>query len=427
LRVQPDEIERGLRIVAFAYACEPDKGSEPGAGWVWAQMLTSLGQVWVVTRANNRPAIEAALPGLDSGDKLHFVYVDLPRWARFWKRGQRGVRLYYLLWQIAALVRARRLHRRERFDLTWHLTLANAWLGSTAALVGPEFVYGPVGGGVGTSWRLLPTLGGRGIAYEVIRAWVRFGGRYLNPLARLAWMRSRLILAQNGDLESWLPARHRSKVRVFPNAVLGGSPLPSAEERSPSKVAVFAGRLLPWKGVAIGIRAIVGLPDWRLVVCGSGRDERRLRRLAKRLGVGERVEFRGWLTRERLHDIMCSEADAFLFPSLHDEAGWVVVEALAAGLPVICLGIGGPPALIGQRGRVVSAEGDQTTVVRQVAEALNAAVTPAARQAARERSIAFLRGSVETRLRDLVRSELPEYEACVLCGIGSTSLTPLKP
>ena len=407
MKVRPGESGQELRIIAFAYACEPDKGSEPGAGWVWSQMLTSLGQVWIVTRANNRSAIEAAMPSIESRDRLHFVYVDLPRWARFWKRGQRGLRLYYLLWQLAALRSARRLHRSENFDLAWHLTLANAWLGSTAALIGPPFVYGPVGGGVGTPWRLLPTLGGRGIGYELLRAWMRFWGRYLNPLARLAWMRARLILAQNPDLERWLPERHRSKVHVLPNAVFDGSPLLNAEEREPSKVAVFAGRLLPWKGVAIAIHAIAELPDWRLVVCGRGRDEQRLRRLAERLGVVERVEFRGWVARERLQEIMQTEVDVFLFPSMHDEAGWAVVEALAAGLPVICLDIGGPPALIEQGGCAVSAGGDWSTVVRRVAEALYAAVTPAARHAARERSVAFLRGSVEKRLRDLVESELP--------------------
>jgi NAD(P)-dependent dehydrogenase (short-subunit alcohol dehydrogenase family) len=50
-----------LRIVAFAYACEPDSGSEPGVGWMWARMLAHLGETWVITRENNREAIEAAL------------------------------------------------------------------------------------------------------------------------------------------------------------------------------------------------------------------------------------------------------------------------------------------------------------------------------------------------------------------------------
>jgi len=409
MKTQTGETKWEPRIVAFAYACEPGKGSESGVGWVWAQMLTRLGQVWVVTRAKYRPAIEAALPDSEPHDRLHFVYVDLPGWARFWKRGPRGERLYYLLWQLAALFRARRLHRRERFDLAWHLTFANAWLGSVAALVGPPFVYGPVGGGVGITWRLLPTLGSRGIAYELLRAWARFGGRYLNPLARIAWMRARLILAQNGDLERWLPARHRSKVRVFPNAVLDGSSLPSTAERAPSTVALFAGRLLALKGVAIGIRAIAELPDWRFIVCGSGPDELRLRRLAERLGLAERVEFRGWVARERLQEIMRTEADVFLFPSLHDESPFVVVEALAAGLPVLCLDVGGPPVLIGQSGYAVPVQGGQAIVVRRIAEALDA-ITSTARLAAKERSTVFRQDVVENRLRDLVRSEFPELE-----------------
>jgi hypothetical protein len=75
-----------VRIVAFAYACEPESGSEPGAGWMWAR----LGESWLITRANNRAAIEASLPAVAERDRLHFEYVDLPAWARFWKRG-RGI------------------------------------------------------------------------------------------------------------------------------------------------------------------------------------------------------------------------------------------------------------------------------------------------------------------------------------------------
>jgi glycosyltransferase involved in cell wall biosynthesis len=50
-----------------------------------------------------------------------------------------------------------------------------------------------------------------------------------------------------------------------------------------------------------------------------------------------------------------SDADAMLFPSLHDSAGWAAAEASAAGLPVVCLDIGGPPLLAGPNARVVAA------------------------------------------------------------------------
>jgi hypothetical protein len=100
-----------VKILAFAYACEPAEGSEPGAGWMWARMLSRYGDTWVITRANNRERIESAIGNIPERERLHLVYVDLPSWARFWKRGSRGLRLYYLLWQFAALRVGRRLHR----------------------------------------------------------------------------------------------------------------------------------------------------------------------------------------------------------------------------------------------------------------------------------------------------------------------------
>jgi glycosyltransferase involved in cell wall biosynthesis len=338
-----------MRIVVFAYACEPNRGSEPGAGWIWVRMLARLGgTVWVVTRANNREVIEEQLPSTDEQDRLHFVYVDLPYWARFWKRGPRGLRLYYVLWQAAALKRARSLHRQERFDLAWHLTLANVWLGSLASVVGPRFVFGPVGGGVRMPWRLWRSVGAMGLVREAARSAARGACRYANPAARLAWRRASLILVQNPETRAWLPKRHHHKATVFPNPIvensLGGRGGDRVVSRTPT--ALFAGQLLPLKGLDLAIRAMKLLPDWNLLICGGGSDQRRLRRGAERLAVDDRVHFLGWKTRDEVLSMMAN-ADVLLFPSLHDEAGFVVVEALSVGLPVVCLDLGGPPCLGG--------------------------------------------------------------------------------
>jgi glycosyltransferase involved in cell wall biosynthesis len=338
-----------MRIVALAYACEPGKGSEPGAGWTWSRMLAGLGETWVITRANNRRAIEAALDRLPERDRLHFVYVDLPPWARSWKRGLRGVRFYYLLWQAAAVRRARSLDEAHHFDLAWHLTLANAWLGSLGPMIGPPFVYGPVGGGARAPRSLLPVLGARGIAYEALRDLARFLGRYLNPLARVAWHRATLILVQNPETRTWLPQRHRSKAEVFPNVVLEDGPTSARPERDgATRTALFAGRFLAWKGGALAIQTIARLPGWRLVMIGSGPDEARLRRMVSGAGLGDRVAFVPPVPRGELLRRMRQEADVFLFPSLHDEAGWVVAEAASQGLAVVCLDVGGPPLLGGK-------------------------------------------------------------------------------
>ena len=112
-------------------------------------------------------------------------------------------------------------------------------------------------------------------------------------------------------------------------------------------VAMFAGRLVPLKGWRLALRTIASLPGWRLVVCGDGPDEPDARALAASLGIEDRVDFRGWRERDDVLRVMAEEADALLFPSLHDEAGLAVAEAAAIGLPIVCIDRGGPPIIAG--------------------------------------------------------------------------------
>jgi glycosyltransferase involved in cell wall biosynthesis len=336
-----------LAILAFAYACEPDKGSEPGVGWMWVRLLARLDETWVITRENNADSIQRALSSIPEAQSLHFEYVDLPTWARFWKQGQRGVRLYYMMWQVAALRRARRLMKECDYTVAWHLTIANMWLGSLASLTGVPFIYGPVGGGVGMPWRFLTTLGLRGICFDAVRAAFRVSMRYLNPIARVSWRRARLILVQNRETRDWLPSRYQDRAIVIPNAIVDG--VRHAEHRPGKDVrtALFAGRLVPLKGCVLAVQTLALTSGWRLVVCGSGPEEGRMRRRAVRLGVADRIEFRGWVNRNEVLRIMQEEADVLLFPSFHDEAGLAVAEATAVGLPSVCLDLGGPPLLGG--------------------------------------------------------------------------------
>lgn len=359
-----------MRILAFAYACEPGRGSEPGAGWAWARMLAQIEETWVITRRDYAASIERALESTPERENLRFVYVELPERFRGWQRDLRGLRIYYLLWQIAALREARRLQRTVDFDVVWHLTWATAWYGSLAALAGRPFVYGPVGGCVRPPLRLLPDLGLKGILYEGARAIAQVWGRSVNPLSRLSWRRADLILAQNDETRAWFPRAHRAKTRIFPNAVIredmGGAV--QQVERSGPPTLLFAGRLAPWKGVFLCLRALALLPGWRLVICGAGGDEERMKRLARRMGLERRVDWLGWLSQDEvLHQM--SNADVFLFPSLHEDAGVVVAEARAAGLPTVCLARGGPPLLVGASGISVAASGGTGTIARRLADA----------------------------------------------------------
>jgi glycosyltransferase involved in cell wall biosynthesis len=107
---------------------------------------------------------------------------------------------------------------------------------------------------------------------------------------------------------------------------------------------MYAGELLPLKGLSLALRALTHMPDWTFDIYGDGPDKARLEKIAKQLSIAERVRFHGWVSREEVFTAM-AEADVFLFPSLHDEVGWVVAEALMHGLPVVSLDRGGPRSL----------------------------------------------------------------------------------
>ncbi len=103
---------------------------------------------------------------------------------------------------------------------------------------------------------------------------------------------------------------------------------------------LFAGRVVRPKGLGVLIRAIRAV-DAELIVCGEGFQLAAMRRLAHRLGVGDRVRFRGWLDAEQLAQEV-ADATVVAIPSLWPEPfGLVGIEALATGRAVVASLTGG--------------------------------------------------------------------------------------
>lgn len=330
-----------MNVLVSAYACEPGKGSEPGAGWHWAKAAARSHEVCVITRANNRDRIEAELARAPE-PSLRFVYVDLPRWAGFWKRGQRGIRAYYALWQLLCRREARRLHRERPFDLVHHVTFATIWLPALSALPGVPFVLGPVAGGQHVPLRLYPALGPTALVEFGLLA-LRVVMR-LNPLVRFGWYRADLILLNNEETGRALPRRARRNVLVAPNACTSLSASRTAPATGEGPVAVCAGRLNRFKGVSIAVQALAHAPGWRLVIIGRGRDRNRLARIVEKCGLADRVELVPWTTQEELWRRIES-AQALLLPSFKEGSTTVGAEAQMLGVPVVAFARGGPATL----------------------------------------------------------------------------------
>ena len=374
------------RILLSAYACEPNKGSEPGIGWHWAVELARMGhEVWVLTRENNRPAIEAELDKMETMPNLNFLYYDLPAWMKWWKKlgknakrkaGGRLVHLYYFLWQWGAYRLARRVHATERFDSVHHVTFVSVRQPSFMGSLGIPFIFGPVAGGERAPWRLRSGYGLRGFVRDALRDVLNFLIR-VDPFMRRTFRQAERIYVTSEQTRGLVPHSFRNKTRVHLAIGWQGTVEVSerkAQERKPLRI-LYVGQFLYLKGMHLGLpafaRLLKAVPDARLTLVGKGPDETRWRRLADTLGISEHIEWVQWVDRNELPALYGAH-DVFLFPSLHDSGGMVVLEAMAHGLPVVCFDLGGPGVMVNNScGRVVATKGkSEADVIKELGEAL---------------------------------------------------------
>ena len=368
-----------LKVLLSAYACEPGKGSEPGMGWHWAVAIARLGhQVHILTRANNVAAVEQAVAQL-SRLRLSVHGYDLPRSLRWWKRGQRGAHLYYVLWQWGAYRRARALHRAFAFDLVHHITLAVYRHPSFMGRLGIPFVFGPVGGGEDTPPALRASLPLRGHVFDFLRGAANRLATF-DPLVLDTLRRASLVFFKTAETLEQIPRRFHAKCICAQDVAVDEEEVAQRPAAGGGPQFFFAGRLLYWKGVHLALRALAAvrteLHGARLTIVGKGPDRAWLERLARQLALEDAVDWRGWLPREEVLRLYASHT-AFVFPSLHDSGGTVVMEALAQGLPVICLDLGGPGAILPEGcGVKIAARGrTEDEVVADLAAAMTSLTT----------------------------------------------------
>jgi D-inositol-3-phosphate glycosyltransferase len=123
---------------------------------------------------------------------------------------------------------------------------------------------------------------------------------------------------------------------------------PSELHAPPRHRLVAACRLVERKGIADAVAALADVPDAELHVAGgppageldADPEARRLRALAARLGVGERLVLRGRVAREQMPALLRS-ADAVVCVPWYEPFGIVPLEAMACGVPVVASAVGG--------------------------------------------------------------------------------------
>lgn len=353
------------RLLLVAYACSPGRGSEESVGWDTAEALARQGfQVTVLTRLAEREGCPAPS---ERPAGMRMVAYDLPTtWRRLFARmGKLGVEFGYLAWLIGARRTVRQLHAAEPFTTAQHVTYARYWMPSPLAALDVPWILGPVGGGESIPSALRHSLSRSGRLFEAIRDLMRWAGEHSGEVRRAA-RSSRVALAntrETADRLQKLGARH---VEIMNSAALADAEVERLGAYPAGERSGFLsiGRLLDWKGFHLGLEAFArsGLSHETYTIVGEGPFRTRLEAMAQALGIADRVLFTGLLPRQQVFGLL-GRSRALVHPSLHESGGFVVLEAMASGTPVLCVDAGGPGLFVtGSTGFAVTPTTKERTV-----------------------------------------------------------------
>jgi glycosyltransferase involved in cell wall biosynthesis len=168
------------------------------------------------------------------------------------------------------------------------------------------------------------------------------------------------IVGSEGAATIWREKGYAGSLTVIPQFGVDAdlfAPQGGGQDAAGDFVIGYAGRLVPEKGCDLLLEAAAGLDGvWRLVILGGGPEQERLEALADRLGIADRVSFKGWLPALEL-PAFYRKLDAFVLPSRSrhnwvEQFGRVLVEAMACGVPVVGSDCGEIPHVVGDAGLI---------------------------------------------------------------------------
>ncbi len=368
-----------LKIFVSAYACEPGLGSEIGVGWHWVLEMSKYFELWVLTRESNRHTIEPWVAEHPEYGGIHFLYFDLPKWARFWKKGLRGVRTYYNIWQTLTDRIVRRTMKENGIRIFHHLTYGNVLWKVSAYGQRQFFVWGPVGGLETIPEEYSRHYDGKSQMIERIRRTAAALAR-CNVGLRRRCKHADLILCKTEITRQALPGAARSKAILFTDVatdVQGAAEQPAGTTKASSHGTrtefITVGRMDAWRGFDLVVEAVARTAkegkDVHLTIVGKGPDRERIEALVAQLGIGDIVTMTGNVPMEEYRRLM-ERSDVVVNAALKEGAVTVSFDSMAMGKPLICLDTTGYTRYFEGDHAVLIPRTNRREVVKRLSEAM---------------------------------------------------------
>ena len=347
-------------VLMIAYACNPEGGGEHWLGWGWAEQAAKNYSVHLITTPNARAQVEKHAPR--HGIIPHFV--EQPKASRWGRK---------IGWQSRVLKLATELHAREKFQIVHQTTFHTFRVPFLAASLGIPSVWGPVAGG-----ESVPP----GFSYDLGSAQFEEMGRKLvnklwlmHPKIKRSLANVGAMFVSNRTTMNFLPASLHSKCFIVPPNALRPEdeqyPEPQLRPNGDKFQLIYVGNCVATRALPIVFDALrrTKIPNTKLTVVGAGTALERWKKLAADLVASGVVDFTGAVTRDRLPELF-GRSHVLVFPAMRDSGGSALLEAMARGVPVICLDWGGPGEMLDAESGVKSPVGTRAKTVAAFGQAI---------------------------------------------------------
>jgi glycosyltransferase involved in cell wall biosynthesis len=326
------------RLLITAYHYNREFSMESRLSWHRAQQAARDFDVTVIC-ARTDPSDNEALSLADgaAGRDVNVVGLPLNRIERTLMSVRATFYAGYRRWLRRAFDAAKQLRAVQPFALVHHMSFCGYREPSDGWRLGAPFVWGPIGGTHAfpmAYWRELEPLAAlRELARNLINRRQMRGSDRVHRARHAA----AAIIAANRQVASDLRATFGNLPVCLETGVSPRSFAPRRRRRGEPLRILWSGRLRPWKGLSLLLKALAALPpdcDYHLRILGEGPSQRRWQRLARGLAVSHRIEWVGWpkYSQQLPH---YDWADVFAFTSLRDTSGTGLLEALAAGAAIV--------------------------------------------------------------------------------------------
>lgn len=331
-----------MRLVVISPYCDGTDVGEANSACDWVRHLAMRYEVTVLTlhRKGRQPLEEQV-------NNIRVVAWDEPAWLRLHERLNAMMKPAYAAFHRKA--RRWLAEHADEYDLVHQIGPLALRYPCPANGLDKPYVLGPLAGSVSTPEGFKQD-GPIDAWYTRLRAVDHIRLRY-DPWLRRSYREAAHILGAGTYVQEALAPIGIGSFSIESEIGIANLP-PMPPRRREPKTLLHVGRGVRTKGLRDAVRTMARLadrfPDIRLISAGSGPEIERCKAEAQRLGVTDKIEFRGHVPRHEI-EALYQQSDIFLFPSFREPSGNVVFEAMRHGLPVITADRGGPGHVVDQR------------------------------------------------------------------------------